>query len=160
MGFWGSLGKGLMKVAPIAAAFIPGVGPLASMAISAGTSALAKKASGGSWKSALGAGALGAAGGLGAAGLGPTGSRLSKITGNVGKVMGTGSSGWQGALGGALKGGLGMMNQPQMQPQMTQAPSSVPYQMPDSTVASDPLGQRRRQGGLAPSFARGAAMAS
>jgi hypothetical protein len=60
MGFWGSLGKGLLKVAPIAAGFIPGVGPLASAAIGGITSAVSKKASGGSWGDALKSGLVGA----------------------------------------------------------------------------------------------------
>lgn len=38
MGFWSGLGKILLKAAPIAASFIPGVGPLASKLIQAGTS--------------------------------------------------------------------------------------------------------------------------
>jgi hypothetical protein len=55
------VGKVALKAAPIAAMFIPGVGPLASMAISAASNAASKKIEGGSWKSALGAGAIGAA---------------------------------------------------------------------------------------------------
>lgn len=54
------VGKVALKVAPYAAMAIPGVGPLAAMGISAATSAADKKLSGGSWKSALGAGAIGA----------------------------------------------------------------------------------------------------
>lgn len=38
MGFWSGLGNILLKAAPIAASFIPGVGPLASKLIQAGTS--------------------------------------------------------------------------------------------------------------------------
>jgi hypothetical protein len=60
------VGKVALKAAPIAAMFIPGVGPLASMAISAASNAASKKIEGGSWKSALGAGAIGAATGYGA----------------------------------------------------------------------------------------------
>lgn len=60
MGFWGKLGKIALKAAPIAAAFIPGVGPIASMAISGAANAASKKLEGGSWKQALGAGAMGA----------------------------------------------------------------------------------------------------
>jgi hypothetical protein len=51
-GFWGKLGKGLLKAAPIAAAFIPGVGPLASLAIGAGAGAASGAIDGG-WKGAL-----------------------------------------------------------------------------------------------------------
>src|SRR5262245_28254291 len=71
MGFWSGLGKGLLKAAPIAAAFIPGVGPLASMAISGAAGATGKKLSGGSWKDALISGGIGAG----------TSYGLGKITG-------------------------------------------------------------------------------
>lgn len=76
MGFWGTLGKYALKAAPIAAAFIPGVGPLASMAIGGLSSAADTKLSGGSWKNALLSGGIGA--GMGYAG---------------GKVKGIGPSG-------------------------------------------------------------------
>src|SRR6187399_610183 len=82
MGFWGKLGKIALKAAPIAAAFIPGVGPLASMAISAGTSGLSKKLEGGSWKdSLLSAGIGGAAGYAGGKipGIGPSTGTLAKV---------------------------------------------------------------------------------
>lgn len=39
MGFWSKLGHGLLKVAPIAATFIPGVGPIAASLIGAGIGA-------------------------------------------------------------------------------------------------------------------------
>jgi hypothetical protein len=96
MGFWGKLGKGLLKAAPIAAAFIPGIGPLAAMGIGAATGAASKKLSGGSWKQSLGAGAMGAAtGAMGAAGKGvlgaarglaPSASKLTNIMRGVGKA--------------------------------------------------------------------------
>jgi len=70
MSFWSKLGKGALKVAPIAAGFIPGVGPLASMAIGAGTSALSKKLEGGSWKDAAISGAVGGATGYASGKLG------------------------------------------------------------------------------------------
>ena len=76
MGFWKTLGKYALKAAPIAAAFIPGVGPLASMAIGGLSSAADTKLSGGSWKNALMSGGIGA--GMGYAG---------------GKVKGIGPSG-------------------------------------------------------------------
>lgn len=60
MGFWGKLGKGLLKIAPYAAMAIPGVGVPLGMAISGGLSAVDKKVSGGSWKDALLAGGIGA----------------------------------------------------------------------------------------------------
>jgi hypothetical protein len=72
MSFWGKLGKAALKVAPIAAGFIPGVGPLASMAIGAGTSALSKKLEGGNWKDALKSGAIGGATGYIGGKIGPS----------------------------------------------------------------------------------------
>lgn len=66
MAFWKSLGKGLLKVAPFAAMAIPGIGPLASMAIQGGLGAANAKASGGGWKDAL----LGAGTGAATAGIG------------------------------------------------------------------------------------------
>lgn len=107
MSFWGKLGKIALKVAPIAAAFIPGVGPLASMAIGGLTGAASTKASGGSWKQALlsggiGAGA-GAVGGGALKGIGPSSGTLAKIgAGAVGKAAGTGVKGAIGASLGAL----------------------------------------------------------
>lgn len=90
MGFWGSLGKGLLKVAPYAAMAIPGVGVPLGMAIQGGLAAADAKASGGSWKNALISGGIGAAGGaLGAAkGLGPTKGFLGGLT-KAGKQAGT-----------------------------------------------------------------------
>ena len=92
MSFWSKLGHGLLKIAPIAAAFIPGVGPLASMAIGAGTSALDKKLSGGSWMDTLKAGAIGGATGFAGAkipvkGIGP-GKGFWSTAGNVAKRTG------------------------------------------------------------------------
>lgn len=52
--------NGAMIAAPIAANFIPGVGPIASAAISGGTSALRTKMNGGSWADAAKSGAIGA----------------------------------------------------------------------------------------------------
>lgn len=109
MGFWGSLGKGLLKIAPIAAAFIPGVGPLASMAIGAGTSALSKKLEGGSGKDVLMAGATGGLSGYGAGkaakGLGPSASVSDKFRSGIGQAMGGGSrGGYPGFAGGSFGG--------------------------------------------------------
>jgi hypothetical protein len=92
MSFWGALGRGLLKIAPIAANFIPGVGPLASMAIGGLTSGLSKKLSGGSWLDALKAGGIGAAAGYAGAkipvkGLGPS-KGFWGTTGNVLKRTG------------------------------------------------------------------------
>jgi hypothetical protein len=74
MGFWSTLGKIGKVAAPIAAGAFGG--PAAAMAVSGGLNALDKKMHGGSWKSALGAGALGAAESYGASKLG--GSVLAK----------------------------------------------------------------------------------
>src|SRR5678816_2562966 len=60
MSFWSTLGKTALKVAPIAAGFIPGVGPLASMGIGGLTAGLSKKLEGGSLKDALISGGIGA----------------------------------------------------------------------------------------------------
>jgi len=92
MGFWSGLKNIALKAAPIAAAFIPGVGPLASMAISGAANAASKKLSGGSWKDAAISGGIGAAtGGALKGGLGPSGSVLNKITGKgIGSVLAPG----------------------------------------------------------------------
>lgn len=58
---WKKIGKfALTKVAPVAANFIPGVGPLAALGIRAGIGAAGGAASGGGWKSALLGGGLSA----------------------------------------------------------------------------------------------------
>lgn len=104
MSFWGSLGHILLKAAPIAALAIPGVGPLASMAIGGLASGAEKKLSGGSWTDALKAGGIGAGagyvGGGGLSSIGPSSGALAKLTaGAGGKVAGTG---WEGTLGQGL----------------------------------------------------------
>lgn len=84
MSFWGKLGKGLLKVGKVAAPIAlgaTGVGLPAAMAVSGGLNALDKKVSGGSWKSALGAGALGA--GM-AAGSNAAGGFMGKLAGKLG----------------------------------------------------------------------------
>ena len=82
MSFLGNLGKGLLnigsKVAPFAAALIPGVGLPASMAIGGGLNALNKKVQGGSWGQALNSGLGGAANSA----LGNIGGNLSRNLGN------------------------------------------------------------------------------
>jgi len=126
------VGKVALKAAPIAAAFIPGVGPLASMAIGGLASGASKKLEGGSWKDSLISGGLGAATGYGASkvagglkgafsgkGLAPSaniagkignaasgGSKLGAIMGAVPLGLGAAS-----AIGGALGGGGGSSNQ-------------------------------------------------
>lgn len=120
MSFWGKLGKIALKAAPIAAAFIPGVGPLASMAIGGLSSGASSKLEGGSWKDALLSGGIGAGtsyglGKLGSMkGLGPSNpsSYVGKEVGNVAKAGGGsalgrifGSTAGKVALGAG--GGLG-----------------------------------------------------
>ena len=115
------IGKVALKVAPIAAAFIPGIGIPLSMAISGAANAASTKLSGGTWGQAalsggIGAG-LGAVGAGAAKGIGPTSSALSKFAaGSGGKVAGTGVIGALGqaasqvgtsAAMGALGGGGG-----------------------------------------------------
>lgn len=102
MGFWGKLGKIGLKIAPYAAMAIPGVGPLASMAIAGGIGAAQKKASGGSWKDALISGGTSAALSKipGLDKIGPSSGALSKI---VGGAAGKQGLGWQGKLGGIAK---------------------------------------------------------
>ena len=98
MAFWKKLGKVALKAAPIAAAFIPGVGPLASAAIAGATSAASKKAEGGSWKDALLSGGISAGTGYGlgklagaakgAKGIGPSKDPSSFVKSDVAKVAG------------------------------------------------------------------------
>ncbi len=173
MSFWGGLGKILLKAAPIAANFIPGIGPLASMAISGATSGLSKKLSGGSWLDALKAGGIGAgasyAGGkIPIKGIGPssyvgqdvakvagTGGGVTGALGNIGKgVIGQGT-GWQGALGKVLSQNIPAGSG---QPQQQQVPqyamnygnsSGMGYMNPDvgsSIDAGINEARRRRQG--------------
>jgi hypothetical protein len=94
-----TIGKVALKVAPYAAMAIPGVGPLAAMAISAGTSAASRKLEGGSWKDAALAGGIGGATGyMGAKipvkGIGPSSGVAKAVTKgaiakNVAKKVGT-----------------------------------------------------------------------
>lgn len=116
MGFWKGLGKVLLKAAPIAASFIPGVGPLAAMAIGGLSGAASKKIEGGSWKDALVSGGIGAASGFGAGqvakGLGPSTGLLGKI-GSGAKTMLGGAQG-TGKLGNILNlASQGLSNIPQ-----------------------------------------------
>ena len=107
MGFWSGLGKIALKAAPIATAFIPGVGPLASAAIGGATSAASKKLSGGSWGQALGAGALGAGTSYGldkltaAKGIGPSNPIRADVKGLDRKIGNMSSGG--GFMGGLKK---------------------------------------------------------
>lgn len=98
-GFWGKLGRIGLQVAPIAAAFIPGVGPLASMAIAGAAGGARGAMDGGGWKGALKGGATSAGmsyvggkiplGGSGAAGSAraasnATAARLARAAARVG----------------------------------------------------------------------------
>lgn len=76
-GFWSKLGKGLLKIAPIAAMAIPGLGPVASIALQAGLGAANGAASGGGLKGALLGGAVGgASAGLGGVTQAAAGTKL------------------------------------------------------------------------------------
>jgi hypothetical protein len=101
----GKIGKVALKVAPYAAMAIPGVGVPLGMAISGAANAASKKLEGGSWKSSILAGGLGAGGAAlgGATGalskIGPSSSVLSKLgAGAAGKAVGTGTTGKLGAV--------------------------------------------------------------
>lgn len=89
MGFWGSLGKGLLKVAKVAAPIVlgaTGVGLPAAMAVGGGLNALDKKVSGGSWGDTLKSGLMGAG------------------TSALGGMAGKGASGFIKSLGSKLAG--------------------------------------------------------
>ena len=100
----GWLTKGLKIAAPIAAAFIPGVGPLAAAAIGAGVGSLGGKSGGGGLKGALIGGLTGGLGGLAKGGIASAGG----LSGILGKAAGTPlSGGLQGATqGSGILGGL------------------------------------------------------
>ena len=117
-----SVKKVAKKVAPVIgplANFIPGVGPLLSAAIAAGTT----KLSGGSWKDALKAGAFsyGAgklAGGIGGLGKGTAtagntgGNFFSKIKSGIGSYFNPaeGATGiFGGSIGPSIRGGIGSL---------------------------------------------------
>jgi hypothetical protein len=132
MSFWGKLGgalKGIgkfaLKAAPVASAFIPGVGPLASIGIGAASGALSKKFDGGGWddmlKGGLIGGATGAAAGYGKGLLGKLGGKFNEMNaasrvGEVGRMV-KGPSTLQKGLGimGMMNnrsGGIGPSNMP------------------------------------------------
>ncbi len=97
MSFLGKIGGFFKRALPIAAGFIPGIGPLASMGIGAATGALT-----GGKKGALIGGLLGGVGGAGAAGkLGNLGKVLT--TGKVGQTL-VGQNGQGGLLQSLLSG--------------------------------------------------------
>jgi len=99
-GFFKGLGKAALKIAPVAAGFIPGVGPLASAAIGGLASGASKKLEGGSWKDALVSGGIGAGMGYGAGkaaqaikGIGPSSQAAKDVAGVAGKINKTGGIG-------------------------------------------------------------------
>ena len=148
MGFLKTLGKIGRIAAPIAASFIPGVGPLAAMAIGGGLGAADKKLSGGSWKDALISGGIGAGTGyLGAKipGIGPSdGVVKNAVSGTANKALGQG--GVKGALGsiakktGAsiLQNGLGG-NTPPALSQVAMTAQPRPGQMPSQSAPYNPV---------------------
>ena len=107
---WGGLWKGIkdvgkfaLKAAPVAAAFIPGIGPLAAGGIGALSGALSKKWDGGSWGDALNSGIK--------SGIGSYAGRKGVMGASKGFSDATGGimSKLEGALGGVTgEGGLGM----------------------------------------------------
>lgn len=100
------VGKIIAKVAPIAAAFIPGVGPLASAALTAGVGALSSKLQGGSWGDALKGGALSGIGALAAPVAGNLfSSAFPETAGSLGINGGYNTAFGQG-FGGAASSGL------------------------------------------------------
>lgn len=101
MSFWKKLGKGLKFAAPVAAMAIPGLGPVASMALSAGLGTAGAKMSGDSWKRSLLTGGIDAAGtGVGKLPIAGKLGTLKKIAGPlVGSQGGGGGSETTGGAG-------------------------------------------------------------
>lgn len=162
MAFWKNLGKGLLKVGKIAAPIAlgaTGVGLPAAMAVSGGLNALDKKLSGGSWKGALGAGALGAGtGALGAmGGAAMAGRGIGPSTGLMSKIMGQGGSNLKRGMAGMKAAGK-FMNRPRRPPFTPgfnpNAPS--PYGMMGGQQSMGPMMQnfRNRQTMMAPRAAQ------
>lgn len=89
----GSIGKTIAKVAPIAASFIPGIGPIASAAIGGISGLMGGGGIGGAISGALGG--IGGFGGLG-----------NMIGGSVGGFMSSASGLLDGALGGLMSGDI------------------------------------------------------
>ncbi len=89
------VGKVLAQVAPIAAAFIPGLGPLASAALTAGVGGLSAKLQGGNWGDALKGAAIS---GLGALAAPIAGNALSGAFPETAGSLGI-SGGYDTALG-------------------------------------------------------------
>lgn len=118
--FFKGLGKGLLKAAPFAASFIPGVGPLASALIGGGAGAASGAMGGGGWKGALGGGLGGASTGMmmeGLQGLGKGSFGKGLAPSSAEPFMGPRQPGMMSKIGGflnknkgalALGGGLGI----------------------------------------------------
>lgn len=145
MGFWGTLGKGLLKAAPIAASFIPGVGPLAGALIGAGTGAASGALGGGGLKGAIGGGLGGAAMGKGSSGgfMGP--QQQGGFLGKLGGIFGGGSQ-VPPYIMNMMQGdqGLGPSKPPQMPERMP--PQAVPRGQEMRTPnLSNPIEQGRRE---------------
>ena len=152
-GFLKKLGKGLKKiaktVAPIVgplANFIPGVGPLMSAAIAAGTT----KLGGGSWKDALksgvtsygvgkltsGIGSLGTGADAATAGAKTSGNLFSRMKSGIGSIFNPeeGAKGiFGGSIGPSIRRGIGSIFQPQAQ--MT--PEAYEQLTPEQQAAYD-----------------------
>jgi hypothetical protein len=131
-GFLKKLGKGILKVAPVAASFIPGVGPLAAGAIGGVSGALSKKLEGGSWGDALSKGVM---------------TGMGSYAGRKG-VIGA-KKGWEGAEGGwqdKLEGAFGgLKDQFSMEDVMKMAPM---------IAASEAVGQGHAGGAAGPASGR------
>jgi hypothetical protein len=158
------IGKVALKVAPIAAAFIPGVGIPLAMAISGAANAASTKASGGTWKQALLSGGIGAGtaaiGGTALKGIGPSSGALAKMgAGAAGKVGGTGVSGAIGASLGqmgkeAAMGALGGSSGPTV-PTYGRGTESNTSSGPNTGTGTNSTGIGPTPG-MAPGFAYGA----
>jgi len=131
-GFLKKLGKGILKVAPVAASFIPGIGPLAAGAIGGVSGALSKKLEGGSWGDALSKGVM---------------TGMGSYAGRKG-VMGA-KEGWEGAEGGfgaKLEGAFGgLKDQFSMEDVMKMAPM---------LAAGEAMGQGHAGGAAGPASGR------
>src|SRR5678815_3562118 len=88
------VGKVALKTAPIWMSAVPGVGTAAGIALSGAASAADKKLSGGSWKSSLLAGGMGAGSALAA---GQASKLLGKV-GGAGKAAKTANHGFSDSL--------------------------------------------------------------
>jgi len=160
MGFWKTLGKIGLKVAPYAAMAIPGVGVPLGMALAGGISAADKKVSGGSWKDALLSGGISAGlSGVGAGalkGIGPTSGVASKMLKSA--AEGGKGLGWSGAVGQAL-GDIGKNAATSRlggMPQPVNAPEPAPMpQMPQSQPQAPSMFQPPQQSSLANSIFAG-----